>query len=106
MASITEEQALIDGYNLRSPEFPKGRDFYAMMASAAFKRDYWDCTEFRKPKKIEEFLELIPNSYFVELESGETKRVCDLVVGDRVKTDAGVQVIQKICRVDDKIRFE
>lgn len=54
MASATEEQALIDGYNLRSEEFPKGRDFYAMMASAAFKRDYWDCTEFRQDGSFNE----------------------------------------------------
>lgn len=54
MASATEEQVLIEGYNLRSEEFPKGRDFYAMMASAAFKRDYWDCTEFRKDGSFNE----------------------------------------------------
>ena len=46
MASLCGEKGLIDGYNLRTPEFPKGKDFYAILASAAFKKDYWECTEF------------------------------------------------------------
>lgn len=48
MSALCGERELIDGYNLRTDEFPKGRDFYAMLASSAFNMDYWDCTEFRK----------------------------------------------------------
>lgn len=46
MSSLSGERDLIDGYNLRTKEFPKGKDFYAMLASSAFGKDYWECTEF------------------------------------------------------------
>lgn len=53
MSSLCGERELIDGYNLRTPEFPKGRDFYAMLASTAFKMDYWNCVEFDKEGKYQ-----------------------------------------------------
>ena len=52
MSSLCGERLLIDGYNLRTPEFPKGKDFYAMLASTAFGKDYWECTEFDKDGKF------------------------------------------------------
>lgn len=53
MSSLCGERALIDGYNLRTKEFPKGKDFYAMLASSAFGMDYWDCTEFDQDGKYQ-----------------------------------------------------
>lgn len=52
MSSLCGERDLIDGYNLRTSEFPKGKDFYAMLASTAFGMDYWDCTEFDREGKF------------------------------------------------------
>ena len=52
MSSLCGERALIDGYNMRTPEFPKGKDFYAILASTAFGKDYWDCTEFDREGKF------------------------------------------------------
>lgn len=54
MSSLCGERELIDGYNLRTPEFPKGKDFYAMLASSAFGKDYWECTEFDKEGKFQQ----------------------------------------------------
>lgn len=53
MSSLCGERELIDGYNLRTKEFPKGKDFYAMLASSAFGMDYWDCTEFDQEGKYQ-----------------------------------------------------
>jgi DNA polymerase I-like protein with 3'-5' exonuclease and polymerase domains len=53
MSSLCGERDLIEGYNLRTSEFPKGKDFYAMLASSAFGMDYWDCTEFNKEGKYQ-----------------------------------------------------
>lgn len=54
MSSLCGERELIDGYNLRTKEFPKGKDFYAMLASSAFGKDYWECTEFDKDGKFQQ----------------------------------------------------
>ena len=52
MSSLCGERELIDGYNLRTKEFPKGKDFYAMLASSAYGKDYWECTEFDQNGKF------------------------------------------------------
>ena len=54
MSSLCGERELIDGYNLRTEEFPKGKDFYAMLASSAFGKDYWECTEFDREGKFQQ----------------------------------------------------
>ena len=54
MSSLCGERELIDGYNLRTEEFPKGKDFYAMLASSAFGKDYWECTEFDRNGKFQQ----------------------------------------------------
>lgn len=53
-ASISNEQSIIDGYNLRSEEFPRGKDYYSQLASAAFNKPYWECTEFRRDGSFNE----------------------------------------------------
>lgn len=89
-ASVTNEAALIDGYNLRNEEFPRGKDYYAQLASAAFNRPYWECTEFRKPEKIEEFLSIIPDDYYVTLENGDVITAKGLQLGMSIITDEGI----------------
>lgn len=54
MSSISGERILIEGYNLRNEEFPRGKDFYAQLASAAFNMPYWDCVEFRQDGSFNE----------------------------------------------------
>lgn len=54
MSSLCGERELIDGYNLRTSEFPKGKDFYAMLASSAYGKDYWECTEFDHNGKFQQ----------------------------------------------------
>ena len=53
-ASISNEQSIIEGYNLRNEEFPRGKDYYSQLASAAFNKPYWECTEFRRDGSFNE----------------------------------------------------
>ena len=92
-ASVTNEAALIDGYNLRNEEFPRGKDYYAQLASAAFNRPYWECTEFRKPEKIEEFLSTIPDDYYVTLDNGLTESVKKVEIGQKLIGDNNTVVL-------------
>lgn len=92
-ASVTNEDALISGYNLRNEEFPRGKDYYSQLASAAFNKPYWECTEFRKPVKVEKFLSVIPDSYYVTLSNGNTEQVKRVEIGQTLKGENDIDIL-------------
>ena len=105
MSSISGEQSLIDGYNLRNEEFPRGKEFYAQLASAAFNMPYWECTEFRQPIKVEEFLEIVPEAFSVQLEDDSIVSAKDLQLGQSIITDEGILKVTSKEKVDGGYRL-
>lgn len=98
LASVSNEHHLIEGYNLRTPEFPKGKDYYAQLASGAFNRDYWTCTEFKKPTKVDSLLTDVPQEYFLELDSGDMVEASKAKVGMIVSTGHDYSQITSITK--------
>lgn len=104
-SSVSGEKALIDGYNLRNEEFPRGKDYYSQLASAAFNKPYWECTEFRKPTKIEEFLTIVPEDYYVTLDDGKTELAKKVEVGQKIVGKSESVLITEKEAVEDGIKF-
>lgn len=104
-SSVSGEKALIDGYNLRNEEFPRGKDYYSQLASAAFNKPYWECTEFRKPTKIEDFLTTVPEDYYVTLENGKTELAKKVEIGQKVVGKTGLVLINKKESDNGEIKF-
>lgn len=104
-SSVSGEKALIDGYNLRNEEFPRGKDYYSQLASAAFNKPYWECTEFRKPTKIEEFLTIVPEDYYVTLDDGKTELAKKAEVGQKIVGKSESILITEKEAVEDGIKF-
>lgn len=104
-SSVSGEKALIDGYNLRNEEFPRGKDYYSQLASAAFNKPYWECTEFRKPTKIEEFLTIVPEDYYVTLDDGKIELAKKVEVGQKIIGKSESVLITEKEAVEDGIKF-
>lgn len=68
------------------------------MASGAFNRNYWDCTEFKQPKKKDRYLTEIPLDEFSEAENGEMIEAKRLKVGMRVATESGYSAVTEITK--------
>lgn len=105
-ASISNEQSIIDGYNLRNEEFPRGKDYYSQLASAAFNKPYWECTEFRRPLKVEETLEKVPADYYLQLEDGKLVKAKDIQLGSTILTEVGFKQVKKIIPTPGGFSFE
>lgn len=104
MTSLSQETALIEGYNLRSAEFPKGKDYYAQVAMAALNKEYWECVEFTKPKQnIDYENNGFSSKYFVILEDGTEKQASSLRIGDVVETDTKPIKIENLSFSNKKI---
>ena len=61
---------------------------------------YWECTEFRQPVKVEEFLEVVPEAFSVQLEDDSVISAKDLQLGQSIITDEGVLKVTSKEKVD------